>query len=43
VYSIYSTVLLKYMYYISFVNEEEVVLPVKDNVGGDDDDGDRRS
>ena len=31
------------MYYISFVTEKEVVLPVKDNVGGDDDDGDRRS
>ena len=42
-YSIDSTVLLKYIYYISFANEEEVVLPVKDNVGGDDDDGDRRS
>lgn len=41
-YSIDSTMLLKHMYYVSFVNEEEVVLPVKNNVGGDDDDGDRR-
>jgi hypothetical protein len=36
-------VLFEQTYYISFFIEEEVVLPVKDNVGGDEDYGDRRS